>query len=166
MNRNIFNKIKTFNVMKSTNFTTSVLSICIVLFSLSVSAQKTATQALETQIVSDLSKTPKMALGLQKEHHIAGAFNFFDQLLASNMDLEHFEIVIWGSVVEEFSKPSQLSRIIEKNQHPKLRVSVCQQAMKRFNVTDEDLPEGATSVENAFTRLLQIQANGYNVIVP
>jgi len=152
--------------MKLTNFTTSILSVFIALFSLSVSAQITATKPLNKQMVSDLSKTPNMAFGLQKEHHITGAYSFFDQLLASDVEFEHFEIVIWGSVVEEFSKASELSRIIEENQHPKLRVSVCQQAMKRFHVTDKDLPKGAISVENAFTRLLQIQANGYNVIVP
>lgn len=152
--------------MKLNNFTASILSVCIALFSLSISAQNTATKALDKQMVSDLSKTPNMAFGLQKEHHIIGAFHFFDQLLASDTEFEHFEIVIWGSVVEELGKKSELSRSIEENQHAKLRVSVCQQAMKRFNVTDEDLPQGATSVENAFTRLLQIQANGYNVVVP
>lgn len=152
--------------MKLINVTKSILTVFIVLFSFSVSAQSTAAKALETQLASDLSKTPNMALGLQKERHIKGAFKFFDRLLASDIEFENFEIVIWGSVVEEFKKDTELSRIIEKNQHSKLRVSVCQQAMKRLNVTEENLPNGATSVENAFSRLLQIQANGYNVIIP
>lgn len=160
------NNLKTFRTMKLTNFTKSILAVFIVLFSLSVSAQNTGTKPMNKQMVSDLSKTPNMALGLQKERHVKGAFKLFDRMIASDMELKHFEIVIWGDAVEEFSKASELSRIIEKNQHPKLRVSVCRQAMKRWNVTKEDLPEGVISVENAFSRLLQIQANGYNVVIP
>lgn len=152
--------------MNTTTFTKSTLIVFIALFSLSVSAQNAATKPLNKEVVTDLSKTPNMALGLQKERHIKGAFLFFDQLLKSDIEFENFEIVIWGNVVEEFKTDSELSRLIAENQHSKLRVSVCQQAMKRMGVTEEDLPEGVISVQNAFLRLLQIQAKGYNVVVP
>lgn len=152
--------------MKLTTFSKSVLTVFIAVFSLSVSAQKNETKPLSEQVVADLNKTPNMALGLQKARHIKGAFGFFDQLLKSDIEFENFEIVIWGNVVEEFKTDSELSRLIAENQHPKLRVSVCQQAMKRMGVTEEDLPEGVISVQNAFLRLLQIQAKGYNVVVP
>lgn len=152
--------------MNTTTFTKSTLIVFIALFSLSVSAQNTATKPLNKEEVADLSKTPNMALGLQKVRHIKGAFKFFDQLLKSDIEFENFEIVIWGNVVEEFKTDSELSRLIAENQHSKLRISVCQQAMKRMGVTEEDLPEGVISVQNAFLRLLQIQAKGYNVVVP
>lgn len=152
--------------MNTTTFTKSTLIVFIALFSLSVSAQNAATKPLNKEVVTDLSKTPNMALGLQKARHIKGAFLFFDQLLKSDIEFENFEIVIWGNVVEEFKTDSELSRLIAENQHSKLRVSVCQQAMKRMGVTEEDLPEGVISVQNAFLRLLQIQAKGYNVVVP
>lgn len=152
--------------MKFTNFTKNALTLIIAVFSFSVSAQNSATKPLDEQVAADLSKTPNMALGLQKEHHIKGAFRFFEQLLASEIDFENFEIVIWGNEVEKLKKGTELSRLIEENQHPKLRISVCQAAMKRMGVLEEDLPEGATSVPNAFKRLLQIQARGYNVIIP
>ena len=151
--------------MKFTTFTKSVLIVFIAVFSVSVSAQKEV-EPLSEQVVADLGKTPDMALGLQKERHIKGGFRFFDQLLASEIDFNNFEIVIWGDVVKELTKGSELARIIEENQHPKLRVSICEAAMKRLGVSEEDLPEGATPVPNAFMRLLQIQAKGYNVIIP
>lgn len=152
--------------MKLTTFSKSVLSVFIAVFSLSVSAQKNETKPLSEQVGADLNKTPNMALGLQKERHIKGGLRFFDQLLASETDFKNFEIVIWGNEVEKLKKGSDLASLIEENQHPKLRVSVCQVAMKRMGVSEEDLPEGVVSVPNAFLRLLQIQAKGYNVIIP
>lgn len=152
--------------MKFSTLKKSTLILSVALFSLSLSAQNTATKALDKEVVNDLSQTPNMALGLQKVRHIKGALGFFDQLLVSEIEFDNFEIVIWGNVVGEFKKDSELSRLIEENQHPKLRISVCQQAMKRMGVTEEDLPEGIVSVQNAFLRLLQIQAKGYNVIIP
>src|SRR5690554_4637044 len=131
-----------------------------------VSAQKNEAKSLDPEVVTDLNLTPQMALGLQKERHIKGAFKFFDQLLQSDSNFENFEIVIWGEAVEHLKKGTELSRLIEENQHPKLRVSVCQSAMKRLGITEADLPEGTISVPNAFVRLLHIQAKGYNVIVP
>ena len=152
--------------MKPTTFAKSALTIFIAVFSLSVSAQKNEMKPLSEQVVADLRQTPNMALGLQKERHIKGGLRFFGQLLASEIDFENFEIVMWGNEVEKLKKGSDLARLIEENQHPKLRVSVCQVAMKRMGVSEEDLPEGAVSVPNAFMRLLQIQAKGYNVIIP
>lgn len=144
----------------------NVLAGVIVLFSFSISAQESAAGPLDPQVVNDLNKTPKMALGLQKERHIKGAFKFFDDMLKSDLQLEKFEIVIWGDVVEQLKGDTELSRLISENQHPKLRVSICQAAMKRLGLTDADLPEGATPVPNAFQRLLHIQANGYNTVIP
>lgn len=138
----------------------------LMLFTLATSAQKDTSERMEKQVVKDLNQTPKMALGLTKERHIEGAFKVFDQMLESGVELESFEIVIWGKVVEKLKGDSDLFRAVEANQHPKLRVSVCRVAMERLGVSEKDLPEGATSVSNAFVRLLQIQATGYNVIIP
>ncbi|HET8886088.1 MAG TPA: hypothetical protein VFM70_07025 [Salinimicrobium sp.] len=152
--------------MNFATLTKVLFTITILLFSLSVSAQKDETTKLDSQVVTDLNLTPKMALGLQKERHIKGAFNFFDQLIKSDVEFENFEIIIWSKVVENLKEGSELYRLIEENQHPKLRVSVCEGAMKRLGVIKEDLPEGATPVPNAFLRLLQVQAKGYNTVTP
>ena len=147
-------------------FSKNLLTALIILFSFSVSAQHEARGTMDRQLVEDLNNTPKMALGLQKERHINGAFIFFDDMLNSDLKFENFEIVIWGDVVKNLKGATELSQLIEENQHPKLRVSVCQAAMQRLGLQDADLPEGATPVPNAFRRLLQIQATGYNVIIP
>lgn len=152
--------------MKITTITTTVFSLLIALSSFSVSAQKTQQVPLEEHVVADLAVTPKMALGLQKDRHIKGGFRFFDQLLESGIAFENFEIIIWGDVVKDLTKGSELARLIEENQHAKLRISICESAMNRLGVSHDELPQGATVVPNAFVRLLQIQANGYNVVVP
>lgn len=152
--------------MKFKAFSQNLVIALWALFSFSVSAQKDNSKGLDKQVVEDLNLTPQMALGLQKERHIIGAFKFYDQLLESEVDFENFEIVIWGDVVDNLRKGTELSRVIEVNQHQKLRVSVCRAAMARLGVSEEELPEGVTSVPNAFARLLQIQATGYNTVIP
>lgn len=152
--------------MKITIFIRGLFVAYILLFPLASPAQDGAPELIDKQIVTDLNQTPKMALGLTEERHIKGAFKFFNQMLESEVELEKFEIVIWGKVVENLKNRSELFQAIEENQHPKLKVSVCAVAMERLGVTENDLPKGATSVSNAFVRLLQIQANGYNVIIP
>lgn len=152
--------------MKIKTFSQRFVIVILAFFSLSVSAQQDETKGLDEQVVADLNLTPQMALGLQKERHIIGAIKFYNQLLESDVDFENFEIVIWGDVVDNLRKGTELSREIEANQHPKLRVSVCQAAMERLGVSEDELPEGVTSVPNAFLRLLQIQARGYNTVIP
>ncbi len=152
--------------MKITSFIKGSLAAFIMLFTLAASAQNTVATSIDQQVIRDLNKTPNMALGLTEERHIQGAFKFFNQMLESEVELEKFEIVIWGKVVENLKGDTELFRAIEANQHPKLQVSVCEVAMERLGVAEDELPEGATPVSNAFLRLLQIQASGYNVIVP
>lgn len=152
--------------MKIKTLSQSLAIVILTFFSMSVSAQQDQTKGLDEQVVADLNLTPQMALGLQKERHIIGAIKFYNQLLESNVDFENFEIVIWGDVVDNLREGTELSRIIEANQHQKLKVSVCQAAMERLGVSEDELPEGVTSVPNAFLRLLQIQARGYNTVVP
>lgn len=123
-------------------------------------------QSLEKQVVQDLSLTPKMALGLTQERHIKGALNFIRQMEQSGVIVDKFEIVIWGKVVEQLKGSTALATAIEDNLHPKLQISVCEVAMERLGVTKEELPKGTSTVSNAFLRLLQLQAIGYNVIVP
>jgi len=152
--------------MKIKTFSQRFIIVILGFFSLSVSAQQDETKSLDEQVVADLNLTPQMALGLQKERHIIGAFNFYNQLLESKVNFENFEIVIWGDVVDNLRKGTELSHVIEANQHQKLRVSVCRAAMERLGVSEEELPKGVTSVPNAFLRLLQIQAKGYNTVIP
>ena len=152
--------------MKLAQLTKCISIALIALSSLTLSAQSSTQKAIDLEMVNDLNKTPNMALGLQKERHIKGAFKFFDQLIDSSIQFENFEIVIWGGVVAELKQGTDLSRLINNNEHQKLRISVCKQAMKRLKVTEKDLPQSVIPVENAFSRLLQIQAKGYNVIIP
>lgn len=152
--------------MKITSLIKGSLAAFIMLFTLAASAQNTVSSSIDKQVVRDLNKTPNMALGLTEERHIQEAFKFFNQMLVSEVKLEKFEIVIWGKVVKNLKEDSELYRAIEVNQHSKLQVSVCEVAMERLGVAEDELPEGATPVSNAFLRLLQIQASGYNVIVP
>lgn len=152
--------------MKTINLFKNTLPVFMLIFSLGLNAQDQETKPLDPEVVEDLSQTTKMALGLQKERHIKGAFGFFDQMLKSDLAFDNFEIVIWSDVVVKLVKGTELADLIQQNTHPKLRVSVCQQALERMGVEEGDLPDEVHIVPNAFLRVLQIQAQGYNVVIP
>lgn len=140
----------------------ALLAMTTFLFSQPASGQ----EKLETSIIGDLNKTPNMALGAKSERHIKGGIKIYEQLISNGSTVENFEIVIWGKVVKEITENPELFQFIEEHQHDNLRLSICQVAMEKLEVSPGELPEGITVVPNAWLRMLQLQAVGYNTLAP
>lgn len=129
-------------------------------------AQSPADNKLDRQIVSDLGKTPKMAFGVSAERQLKGAFVVYDNLKNNKVGIEKFEIVIWGPIVTDLKKDTELAEFIKPFLDGKLDVSVCKVALDKMGVKESELLPGITAVDNAYVRIFQLQALDYNVLVP
>ena len=121
-------------------------------------------EKLDQSIVTDLNRHGKMALGVTTERFVKGAIKVFHQMEQSGVEIEHFEVVIWGKVVEELVRGTELADFITNNPHPKLSITVCEVALDNMGVSASDLAPGIVPVPNGFTRMLQLQATGYNAL--
>lgn len=129
-------------------------------------AQNPADNKLDRQIVSDLSKTPKMAFGVSSEREVKGAFVVYENLKNNRARIEKFEIVIWGQIVTDLKKDTELAAFIKPFLDDRLDVSVCKVALDKMGVKESELLPGIKVVDNAYVRLFQLQALDYNVLIP
>ncbi|RIV46976.1 DsrE family protein [Flagellimonas pelagia] len=137
--------------------------IVLCVFTAFISMETYGQVKLDGQTVTDLQKTPKYAFGVSDEFHFKGVLGMYDALVENGVDIEAFEIVVKGKIVSDLVKGSALESYFEKYQG-KVRVSVCSMAMKKLDVTADQLFEGLTPVPTASIRMLQLQANGYNTL--
>jgi len=122
-----------------------------------------AQEKLDASIVADLQKTPKYGFGVTDDFHFKGVLGLYDTLVENGVEIEAFEIVVKGKIVSELVKGSDLESYFQKYQG-KVRVSVCSMAMKKLNVSADQLFKGLIPVPTASIRMLQLQANGYNTL--
>ncbi len=122
--------------------------------------------ASNKSLVEDLSQTTKYALGATTTRHIKAAHKTYQQLVESGVRVEEFVVVIWGPVVKEITKDSDMARFIDGVDEPAMSFEVCEMAMQMQDISREELGKEIHTVPNAFIRLYQLQALGYNVIIP
>tara|TARA_Y100000768_G_scaffold386389_1_gene374690 strand:+ start:978 stop:1424 length:447 start_codon:yes stop_codon:yes gene_type:complete len=123
-------------------------------------------QTIDETVVKDLKAVQHYALGVQSTREIKGAIMTMKQMQEAGITVEHFEVVIWGKVIKELGSDSEMAEFIRKNASEEMSFSVCAMAMKKLEVSrDEIMPEIGV-VPNAYVRLFQLQAKGYNTILP
>lgn len=122
--------------------------------------------ALPQETVETLNATPKMAIGVSEERTVHSAFKLYEHLKESGVQIEDFEIVIWGKVVADLKDGTVLAEFIKPYLNTGLSVKVCQVALQKLKVDPKDLPKGITVTPTAYARLFELQALGYNVLVP
>ena len=122
-----------------------------------------AQEKFDAEIVSDLQKTKQFAFGVSEERHFRGVLNLYDKLLASGVEITDYEIVAKGKFVKNLVKGSELEDLYEEYKG-KVRVSVCSVAMKKMEVSEDQLISGMEPVATWTVRVLQLQAKGYNVL--
>tara|TARA_B100000949_G_C13842523_1_gene269239 strand:- start:69 stop:509 length:441 start_codon:yes stop_codon:yes gene_type:complete len=122
-----------------------------------------AQEKFDAEIVSDLQKTKQYAFGVSEERHFRGVLNLYDKLLASGVEITDYEIVAKGKFVKNLVKGSKLEDLYEEYKG-KVRVSVCSVAMKKMEVSEDQLISGMEPVATWTVRVLQLQAKGYNVL--
>lgn len=129
-------------------------------------AQNPVSEKLDSQTINDLNITPKMAFGVSAERPLRGAFMVYDNLKDSGVKIEKFEILIWGPIVTDLKKETELAAFIKPLLDGDLEVTVCRVALDKMGIKESELLPGIKVVGNAYVRLFQMQALGYNVIIP
>lgn len=125
-----------------------------------------AQDALDSEIVQDLNQTNYFAMGVSSEKRLKAAFSIYEQLIENGVNVQDFEVVVWGKVVAQLQAGTELADYIAMHDQEGIHIIVCQVAMKRLEVSEDDLLPGLTPVPNAFLRIYQLQANGYNTLIP
>jgi len=119
---------------------------------------------IKEQTISDLNKNPNYAFGVRDADGYNSALGMFDALSENGVSIENFEIVAKGPIVKELVKGSDMEKQFQKYKS-KIKVSICSIAMKRLNVSEEDLFDGLDIAESYSIRLLQLQALGYSYLI-
>lgn len=119
---------------------------------------------IKEQTISDLNKNPNYAFGVRDADGFNSALGMFDALSENGVKIENFEIVVKGPVVKELVKGSEMEKQFQKYKS-KVKVSICSIAMKRLNVSEEELFDGLDIAESYSIRLLQLQALGYSYLI-
>ncbi|SEA25928.1 DsrE family protein [Psychroflexus halocasei] len=123
------------------------------------------TDRIEKSTVETLNKSDNFAIGVSGERQLKSAYSMYQKFQNSGVKLKRFEIVIWGAVVKDLKKGTELHDYIKAQEVKGLQVTVCQIALDYFDVSKEDLPYGIKVVPDAHVRLFELQALGYNLIV-
>lgn len=139
--------------------------VTILLFSTVVMAQNTP-KTIDKAVVETLNKTPNLGFGASEERPLRSAFMLYEQMKNSGVEYENYEIVVWGMVVKEIAENEDLFDFITKYLDGNIKVSVCAVAMDKFGINLEDLPKGIQVIDNAYVRIYEMQALGYNMLIP
>lgn len=142
-----------------------VLFIGITSLSVSSFAQE-QTNTISTKTVKTLSKTPDYAMGVSTEKHLKAAIQLFHQFETSGVTINNFEIVVWGKVVSELKNGGELAEPISKQVKGKLKITVCNVALYFFDMTGSDIPDNVEIIPNAYIRMYELNALGYNTLIP
>jgi intracellular sulfur oxidation DsrE/DsrF family protein len=121
---------------------------------------------LTAQEKADLQQNQLYGFLAKEEKHIKGAWETYQQLKNSGVPVQHFEVVAIGSVVKSITAEQELGKFIQEKSDGVFKVTVCQIAMDRLNVTKKDLPQAAGVTSNGYVRLYQLQASKFLVIQP
>ena len=137
----------------------------VMLFSTAVMSQSTP-KTIDKSVVKTLNKTPNIGFGVSEERPLRSAFMMYEQMKLSGVKFDNYEIVVWSKVVKDIKEDQALFDFIKERMDENITVSVCAVAMDRLGVTIEDLPKGIQVVDNAYVRIFELQALGYNFLIP
>lgn len=117
--------------------------------------------------VKNMSKSDYFAMGVSSARRLKSALMMYETLSNNGVEFKRYEILVWGKIVSELQKNSKWQEKFRKALNDKrVRISVCGFAMKKLHVTKEDLISGLEPVPDAFSRVYELQALGYNVLIP
>lgn len=146
--------------------TFQILSLLTVILFSSAAMSQESPKMIDKAVVKTLNKTPNIGFGVSEERPLRSAFMMYEQMTKSGVKFKNYEIVIWSKVVKDIKDDKDLFEFISKRMDDGITVSVCSVAMDRLGVTKDDLPEGIEIVDNAYVRIFELQALGYNFLIP
>lgn len=148
--------------------TSSFIILLLILSSTFVVGQDNSETAssFELSTAQILEETKNFGFGVTTEQSLRGALLVYDDLIKKGVKVENYEIVVWGKILKDIKEDKALFEFIENNMNKNIRLSVCAIAMNKLKLTLADLPKGIQLTENAFIRIFELQAMGYNFVIP
>ncbi|PWH81306.1 DsrE family protein [Brumimicrobium oceani] len=137
----------------------------VMIFSTATFAQD-APKLIDKSVVETLNKTPNYGFGASEERPLRFSFMMYNQMKESGVEIKNYEVVVWGKVLMDIKENKELFDYISGFMNENLTVSVCAVAMNKLGIKIEDLPKGIQVVDNAFVRIYELQALGYNFLIP
>ena len=139
--------------------------VAVMFYSTAVMAQSTP-KIIDKSVVQTLNKTPNIGFGVSEERPLRSAFMMYEQMKKSGVKFDNYEIVVWSMVVKDIKENKDLFDFITERLDDNITVSVCAVAMERLGVSIDELPKGIQVVDNAYVRIFELQALGYNFLIP
>ncbi len=126
-----------------------------------------STKEMPQQMIEHISKTPNIGFAVKTEKALRGALGNYKRLKENKVPIEHFEVVIAGKILKDISRNQKLYSLVEAQlQQKDFKITVCAVAMKNLRLHLEDLPNGVEMTPTYSLRILELQALGYNMIIP
>ena len=109
-------------------------------------------------------KQKNFALLVQKVPHIQVGIKTYQMMKESGTNVQDFEIVICGKVLEELQQGSAHAEVIAGGIKEGIKFTVCGLSLKKFEIKEENLLPGLTPVPNGIIRGFELQEQGYSTI--
>lgn len=146
--------------------TFQILSLFTVMLFSTAAMSQDAPKAIDKSVVKTLNKTPNIGYGVSSERPLRSAFMMYEKMKISGVKFDNYEIVVWSEVVKDIKENQELFEFVKEHMDENITVSVCSVAMARLGVTKNELPKGIQVVDNAYLRIFELQALGYNFLIP
>ncbi|WP_299762602.1 hypothetical protein [uncultured Pontibacter sp.] len=115
---------------------------------------------------ADLQHHQTYAFLAKEDRHIKGAWETYQQLKNSGIQVQHFEVIAIGNAVKSITAEQELGKFIQEKSDGTFSVTACQIALDRHKIDKKTLPKAAAVISNGYIRLYQLQAKRHLVIQP
>src|SRR5690606_24179449 len=96
---------------------------------------------LNTLKAETVAEAKDYALLISKPRHVKGVLNMLEKMRKDKtmIQYKHARVVLYGDAIHEVKKGSELTAMIELAKKNDVTIAVCNQAMKRLEVSASDL---------------------------
>ena len=141
------------------------IPIIIALFTITVSAQNSTTLSQNKSSIKATKLATSQSDTVQTNFVVlTSKFQQLEPIMLAAQEMKNsfgvFKIVLYGSEVGEFTKPTA-ERYIKWAKATGVNLSVCAMALERMKVDPKSIPKEIEIVDNAYLHSLQLQKKGY-----
>ena len=116
-----------------------------------------------TQVENSINKEGKYGMLVRNAEHLKASVKTGLELIKENPKIE-FQIVICGVLVKDLAGDTQLRQLMQTAKNGGVNILACGLSMKKFSITELDLPPTVEVTENGLLYIFGLQENGYKTI--
>lgn len=112
---------------------------------------------------NETSKEKNYAILLSQSRHVKGTLNMLNSMKKdkTKLQFDKARVVLYSDAIHTVKKKSEIIKEIKLAQKNGVEIVVCGVALKRQNVSQEDLLPGILIVEQAIYEMLRLKTLGY-----